>query len=159
MIILGIDPGFERLGIAILKKEHGSKEAVLFSECFITPKTSDFTERLVQIGNRIQELIDLYHPTHLGIETLFIENNQKTAMHVSEVRGTIIFLAARAGLRVCEYSPLQIKSAVTGYGKADKKAVMLMVPKLVALDMTQKRLDDELDAIAVAITTGASERF
>lgn len=159
MIVLGIDPGFERLGIAVIEKKPSSQETVLFSECFITPKTMDFSERLTNIGNHIEEIITRYKPTHLGIETLFIEKNQKTAMRVAEVRGTIIFLAARTGMRICEYSPLQIKSAVTGYGKADKKAVMGMVPKLVSIDMNQKRLDDELDAIAVALTTSASERF
>lgn len=159
MIILGIDPGFERLGIAFVKKEHGAKEVLLFSECFKTSKELPFTERLKLIGARLEELIQEYHPTHLGIETLFIETNQKTAMRVAEARGVILFFAAKYGLKICEYSPLQIKAAVTGYGKADKKAVMAMVPKLIAVPTTKKMIDDELDAIAVALTTGASERL
>lgn len=159
MIVLGIDPGFERLGIAVIEKEKSSREVLLFSECFKTAKTLAFTERLKLIGLRIEELVETYKPTHLGIETLFIETNQKTAMRVAEVRGTILYIAAKHGLTICEYSPLQIKSAVTGYGKADKKAVMMMVPKLIKIENPTKMIDDELDAIAIALTTSASEKL
>ena len=89
MRVLGIDPGFERLGIAIIEKEKGSKEELLFSECFKTAKSLEFTERLKLIGLRIEALSAEYKPKCLGIETLFIETNQKTAMRVAEVRGAI----------------------------------------------------------------------
>jgi crossover junction endodeoxyribonuclease RuvC len=159
MRILGIDPGFERLGIAIIEKQKGGKETLLFSECFKTAKELPFTERLKLLGERVETLIKEYETQYLGIETLFMENNQKTVMRVSETRGAILFLAAKNNMTICEYSPLQIKSAVTGYGKADKGAVMSMVPKLIKIETTRKMIDDELDAIAVALTLSASEHL
>ena len=159
MKVLGIDPGFERLGIAIIEKEKGSKEKLLFSECFKTAKSLEFTERLKMIGLRIEELVLEYKPKCLGIETLFFETNKTTAMRVAEVRGAILYIAAKHGLEICEYSPLQIKSAVTGYGKADKRAVMMMVPKLIKIESKRKMIDDELDAIAIALTTSASQKY
>ena len=159
MKILGIDPGFERLGIAVVEKNKGEKEKLVFSECFKTSKTLDFSERLVLLGKEIEAVIEKHQPSHMGVETLYIETNQKTAMRVSEARGVVIFLAAKNGLRICEYTPLQIKAAVTGYGKADKQAVMNMVPKLIQIDVVHKMIDDELDAIAVALTTCAHERL
>jgi crossover junction endodeoxyribonuclease RuvC len=159
MRILGIDPGFERLGIAIIEKEKASKEKLLFSECFKTSKSLEFTERLKLIGARIEELVGEYKPEYLGIETLFFETNKTTAMRVAEVRGAILYISAKYGLKICEYSPLQIKSAVTGYGKADKQAVMMMVPKLIKIEGERKMIDDELDAIAIAITTSASQKL
>ena len=159
MKILGIDPGFERLGIAVIEKQKGSKEHLIFSECFKTAKELPFTDRLNLLGARIEEIISEYKPDYLGIETLFIENNQKTAMRVSETRGVILYLAVKNKMKMCEYSPLQIKSAVTGYGKADKGAVMSMVPKLIKIETTLKMIDDELDAIAVALTLSASEKL
>jgi crossover junction endodeoxyribonuclease RuvC len=158
MKVLGIDPGFERLGISVIEKEKGSKEVLLFSECFRTSKDLPFYERLSAIGEELEMIIKKYKPDLLSIETLFIETNQKTAMRVSEVRGVIIYIAARHGMRICEYTPLQIKIAVTGYGKADKKSVMMMVPKLVIIE-EKKMLDDELDAIAVALTAIAHEKL
>ena len=159
MHILGIDPGFERLGVAVVAKEKASKETLVFSECFKTSKDLPFTERLTLLGNHLQEIISQYQPTHLGIETLYIETNQKTAMRVSEARGVILYIAAKNGLKICEYTPLQIKAAVTGYGKADKRAVMDMVPKLIKITADHTMIDDELDAIAIALTTTASERL
>ena len=159
MIILGIDPGFERLGIAVVQKEKSVKEVLLFSECFKTSKVLEFPERLKLLGEELEKIISEYKPTHLGIETLYFETNKTTAMRVAEVRGTILYLAGKSGMKICEYTPLQIKSAVTGYGKADKKAVMTMVPKLIKIEGDKKMIDDELDAIAVVLTTAACERF
>lgn len=87
MIVLAIDPGYERLGIAVVEKTHTSKETVLFSECFKTSAKLDFYERLLLIGSRISEVIKEHSPTALSIENLFISNNQKTAMHPPTVRG------------------------------------------------------------------------
>ena len=152
MRILGIDPGFERLGIAVLEK-NGSrdKEQVIFSECFKTSAKLEFFERLKLIGEEIRKIIKKYQPEILSIETLFLTTNQKTVMQVAEVRGVVIYEAARAGLKVFEASPPQIKIATTGYGRADKVQVMKMVKILVKIDETKKS-DDELDAIAIAIT-------
>ena len=153
MIILGIDPGYERLGIAVLEKQAG-KERVLYSECFKTSATLPFQERLVFLGEKIKKTIKEYKPETLAIETLFLTTNQKTAMRVAEARGVVVYEGAQAGLHIFEATPLQIKIATTGYGKADKKEVMKMVKMLVKIDNT-KTSDDELDAIAVALTAFA----
>lgn len=159
MRILGIDPGFERLGIAILEKEKGSKETLVFSECFKTPKDISFSERLALLGTRIKEVLVEYEPKVLAIETLYMTNNKTTGMYVSEARGVIMYECALQQLRVLEYTPPEIKVAVTGYGKADKAAVMDMVPKLIKIDPKKKIIDDEMDAIAVALTGIACEKL
>ena len=150
MIILGIDPGYERLGIAVLEKNRG-KEEVIHSECFKTSAKLKFEERLLLIGQKIEEIIKKYKPEVLAIETLFSNTNQKTVMHVSEARGVVIYEAIKKGLKIFEASPPQIKMATTGYGKADKNQVIKMVKMLVKVD-ADKKSDDEMDAIAVALT-------
>lgn len=152
MKILGIDPGFERLGVAILEKNPGDKnEKVIYSECFKTSAKLEFADRLKLIGEEVNTVIKKYKPEMLAIETLFLTTNQKTVMHVAEARGVVIYEAIKAGLKIFEASPPQIKIATTGYGKADKEQVMRMVKMLVKIDTTKKS-DDELDAIAIAIT-------
>ena len=151
MIILGIDPGFERLGIAILEKEKNQKEHVVFSECFKTSAKLEFPERLQLIGEQVEKIIKKYKPDVLAIETLFLTTNHKTVMNVAEARGVVIYEAKKAGLKIFEASPPQIKIATTGYGKADKEQVMRMVKLLVDIDKNKKS-DDELDAIAIALT-------
>lgn len=152
MIVLAIDPGYERLGIAVVEKTHKSKEFVLFSECFRTSAKLDFYERLILIGNRIAELLVEHSPTALSIENLFMSNNQKTAMRVSEVRGAIIYLAKKSGLTINELTPLQIKSAVTGNGKSSKDEMIKMVGLLTQNSLKNKPiLDDEFDAIAIGL--------
>lgn len=158
MRILGIDPGFERLGVAILEKNKSDKkEQVLFSECFKTSAKLEFSERLSLIGEEIRKKIEEYKPEILAIETLFLNTNQKTVMHVAEARGVVIYEAACAGLKIFEASPPQIKVATTGYGKASKEEIIKMVKILVDID-NSKKSDDELDAIAIAITAFAHIR-
>ena len=157
-IILGIDPGFERLGISIIYKQKGKKEELLHSECFKTKAALPFNKRLEQIGDQIENIIEKYKPDILGIENLFLTTNQTTVMRVAETRGVIIYIAEKNNLLIREYTPLQIKMAVTGYGKADKKQVMSMVSKLIDLKGV-KTSDDELDAIAVGLTTIAYEKI
>lgn len=163
MRILGIDPGYERLGIAVLEKgkqnnrpfdSAQSKEQVIFSECFKTSAKLEFPERLKLIGEEIIKIIQKYKPKVLSIETLFLNTNQKTAMRVAETRGVIIYEAARAGLKIFEASPLQIKIAVTGYGRAGKEQIIKMV-KILADVEKSKTSDDELDAVAIALTAFA----
>lgn len=156
MIILGIDPGYERLGIAVLEKNKG-KEEVLYSECFKTSAKLKFEDRLFLIGQKIEEIIKKYKPEVLAIETLFSNTNQKTVMHVSETRGVVIYEAIKKSLKIFEASPPQIKMATTGYGKADKNQVIKMVKMLVKID-NNKKSDDELDAIAIALTAFAHTR-
>ena len=155
MRILGIDPGFERLGVAVLEKEKSDKkEKILFSECFKTSPKLEFSERLFLIGKEVNKIIKKYKPEVLSIETLFFTTNQKTVMHVAEVRGVAIYECAKAGMKIFEASPPQIKIATTGYGKANKEQVMKMVKILVDIDKAKKS-DDELDAIAIALTASA----
>jgi crossover junction endodeoxyribonuclease RuvC len=153
MKILGIDPGYERLGISIIEKQQ-DKDVLLFSECFQTDKKTPFQERLLLIGQNLQDIITTYKPDVLSIEKLYFTSNQKTAMNVSQVIGAIIFIVKSNNLDVFEYTPLQIKSACTGSGKADKKQIMAMLPHLIRIEKEIK-LDDEFDAIAVAITHSA----
>lgn len=158
MKILGIDPGYERLGIAVLEKNNSGKEVVLYSECFKTSAKDPFADRLLQVGQRINEVIHKHQPNIMAIETLFMTTNQKTAMRVAEARGVVVYEGTRGGLEIFEATPLQIKIATTGYGKADKAQVMKMVKMLVEIDQN-KASDDELDAIAVGLTAFAHMRF
>ena len=158
MILLSIDPGFERVGIAVIKRESKQKDVLVFSECFKTQAKIPFHLRLTHIGTEIESVIKKYKPIALAIEKLYFEKNQKTAMGVSEARGVIVYSASRNGLDIFEYTPPQIKVAVTGYGKADKQMVMSMVPKLIHIEK-QIHSDDELDAIAIGLTCLAMEKF
>jgi crossover junction endodeoxyribonuclease RuvC len=170
MKILGIDPGYERLGVSIIEKQKIGKPKLLFSECFKTSAKDEHSLRLSQILLEIEEVIKKYKPTHLGIETLFFNANVKTAMKVAESRGVVLATAKKEGLEICELSPQAIKIAVTGYGNSDKKAVMKMIPLLIDIpDSTSSvvanpaysssgvakknsvMLDDEYDAIAVGL--------
>jgi crossover junction endodeoxyribonuclease RuvC len=158
MKILGIDPGFERIGIAIIERKPKEKDALVYSYCFKTSAKIPFHERLTAIGNEIEKIIKKYKPEALAIEKLYFTTNQKTVMGVSEARGVIIYSASRNGLQIFEYTPPQIKVAVTGYGKADKNMVMSMVPKLIYIDKKISS-DDELDAIAIGLTCLACVGF
>src|SRR3989344_6064652 len=159
--ILGIDPGIERLGIAVLEKYDSDKgygatkkESVIFSECFKTLSKLEFAERLKLIGLEVRKIIKEYKPEVLAIETLFLNTNQKTVMRVAEARGVAIYEASQAGLRIFEASPPQIKMAVTGYGRAGKEQIIKMAKILVDIEKS-KTSDDELDAIAIALTAFA----
>ncbi len=151
MRIIAIDPGYERLGIAIIEKDSKSKEVLLYSECFKTLAKDEHPVRLGHIHNHIEEIIETYKPEALSIETLFFENNAKTAMKVAEARGTIIGVCAARGLSVVEFTPLQIKAAVTGNGRSDKQGVIKMIPLLLNIPKEIKH-DDEYDAIACGLT-------
>ena len=158
MRILGVDPGYERLGIAVLERgKKGEKEKVIFSECFKTSAKLDFPERLAQVGSEIKKVIKEYKPEMLAIETLFLTTNHKTVMRVAEARGVIIYEAKAGRLEIFEASPPQIKLAVASTGRADKEQVIKMVRMLVELDKS-KNSDDELDAIAIALTAFAHTR-
>lgn len=157
MIIIGIDPGIERVGIAVLEKV-GNKETFLYSECFKTSPKLSHAQRLALIGEEITKVILAWEPSGMAIEKLFFETNSKTAMSVAEARGVMLYTAAKNGLSLFEYTPLEIKVAVTGYGKSDKRGVMSMVPRLIKLP-GRKMIDDEVDAIAVALTAFAHEKI
>jgi crossover junction endodeoxyribonuclease RuvC len=152
--VLGVDPGFDRLGLAVLEGDP-SRPAHIWSDCILPPKGAAF-ERLAAVHAAIATAIDEHQPDVVAIETLFFSTNKKTALAVAEARGAVLAACGAAPCPVIEFSPAQVKLAVAGYGSADKKAIALMVPRLVALP-AKKRLDDELDAIAVAIA-GLSTR-
>ncbi len=158
MKIISIDPGYERLGIAILEKIPKQKDILIYSECFKTSAKIPFNERLGIIGEEVRIVIEKYKPEAMAIETLFLTTNQKTAMQVAEARGVVVYEGARAGLKIFEFTPLQVKIAVSSYGKADKKQVHMMVKKLISIDENIKS-DDEIDAIAVGLTCLASVNF
>ncbi|MEN9338532.1 MAG: crossover junction endodeoxyribonuclease RuvC, crossover junction endodeoxyribonuclease RuvC [Candidatus Parcubacteria bacterium] len=158
-IILGIDPGYDRLGVCILEKISNNECKLLHSECLESDRKQEINERIFLFGKELRSIIKKYKPTELSIEKLFFTTNQKTVMGVSEARGAIIFLAQEEKLKVSEYTPLQIKIALTGYGKADKAQVYFMLNKILKLENTKKeKLDDEYDAIAVAYTHAISVR-
>jgi len=149
---LAIDPGFDRIGVAVLENDK-----LLFSDCIETDRKSPHQERLLMIGKAVEKIIKKWKPEALAIEKLFFNQNVTNALKVSEARGVILYEAARAGLEIFEYSPQAIKIAVTGYGKADKAQIVNMVRKLIALP-SKKMLDDEVDAIALGITHLATQK-
>lgn len=156
MRVLAFDPGYDRLGAAVLERTHG-RETVLHSTCVETDKKSELPERLVTVGRAVEALLAEYTPDVVAIETLFFNKNITTAIGVAQARGIILYLAQRAGCRVYEFGPQEIKIAVTGYGKSDKQGVIDMVRRLVH-NAPKDALDDEYDAIAVGITALAHHR-
>lgn len=155
--ILGIDPGFDRLGVCIIDKE-GTKETLVYSTCVTTDKKDPFEKRLVAIGEALETIISTHKPHELAIETIFFTNNQKTVITVAEVRGICIYLSYKQGITLYEYSPPQIKLAIAGHGKATKKDIEIMVPKILKQKLPSSTLDDELDAIAIALTHSANRQ-
>ena len=155
MKILGIDPGYDRVGIAVIEGKN-----LLHSECFSTSPKDEFHVRLKEVGQRIHKVIAEFSPEMMALESLFITKNQKTAMKVAEARGVISYEACLVDIPIFEYSPPQIKVAVTGHGGSDKNAITKMIPLLIKMekkDGAKKILDDEYDAIAVALTCQAHE--
>lgn len=155
MRVLGIDPGYERLGIAVIDKNQGEKEVLRFSECFKTSSKLPHPDRLALIKKEIEKIISEYKPEIMAIETLFFNTNQKTAFMVSEARGTVISTGRSAGLEIFEFGPTEIKNAITSYGRSDKNAVIKMLHQLIHIEKEVKH-DDEYDAIAVGLTYCAS---
>ena len=157
MKIISIDPGYERLGIAVLEKTAKQKETLIFSECFKTSAKLPHHQRLTLIGNKIKEIIKKYKPEVLATEKLFFSGNQKTAMLVAEARGVILYTGSSLGLSVFEYTPNEVKIAITGYGRSEKRQIIDMVRKLIIVNSKTKS-DDEFDAIAIGLTHFAIAR-
>lgn len=149
MRVLAIDPGYDRLGVAIIEG-NASKPTVLWSDCVIPPKGAR-EERLAYVHDTVMRVAKEHAPDFLALESLYFSTNKKTALGVAEARGAVLSAASESGLSVREVAPGTVKVAVTGDGRADKKAIARMVPLLVSLP-AKKRLDDEFDAIAVGIT-------
>ena len=149
MIILGIDPGTARIGYALLDKKEDAKVDLITYGCLELPNKKQ-VERLAEISRLISDLIAQYHPEILAIEKLFFTKNVKTALSVAEARGVIINRASASNLDVLEFTPLEVKVATTGYGKAEKKEIQKMVCRLLNLEKTPQP-DDASDAIAIGL--------
>jgi crossover junction endodeoxyribonuclease RuvC len=154
MRVIGIDPGYDRLGVAVVERQDGS-ERLLFSTCIEPERSLPLPERIAEGARAVADILDKYRPDAAAIEKTFFNKNQKTAIAVSEARGALLYVVIEAGVSVAEYTPQEIKIAVTGYGRSDKRGIADMVPRLVALG-GERRGDDELDAIAAALTHLAS---
>src|SRR3989338_3089051 len=151
MKVLAIDPGYVRCGVAVVEKNGGGKEILLYSACIETSANDEFSDRLAQVANECARLIKMHSPDCVALEKLYFSNNQKTAMQVAEVRGALINEAQGAGIEVFEYTPGEVKSAAAGNGSADKKAVARMLHVLMNIEKEIAH-DDEYDAIAIGIT-------
>ena len=154
MIILGIDPGIAIVGWGVLEYS-GSKFKVLGYGSIQTPAGMATEDRLCAVYSQLKEIICKYKPEHMAIEELFWNTNQKTGIRVSEARGVILLCGRMAGMQIHEYTPLQVKQAVVGYGRAEKKQVITMVTMLLGLQKPPKP-DDTADALAIAICHGHS---
>lgn len=149
MIILGIDPGIAIVGYGIIEYKNSRFRTLAFG-AIQTPAHTPVESRLLQIHKELSELIDLYHPDAMAVEELFFNTNATTGIIVAEARGIILLCAAEKNVAVYEYTPLQVKQAVVGYGKATKAQVILMVKTFLSLADPPK-LDDTCDALAIAI--------
>lgn len=143
--------------MAVVEKDDTGRDHLLYSTCLSTPKSNSFAERLGYLDKELEAIVKEWRPSSAGIERLFFTTNQKTAMQVAEVRGMVLALLARKGIHCDEYTPGQVKAAVTGNGKADKKAVGSMLALLLP-GLKMGKHDDEADAIAVALTHLASNK-
>ena len=158
MIILGIDPGSAITGYAVIKKQKGSKQCleVIDFGCIITEKFAATGERLKKIHKEILKLIEKHHPNIVSVETLFFFKNLKTIMPVSQTKGVILLAAAEKKVQVLEFTPLQMKMAITGYGRAEKKQLQEMIKKTLDLNnfdlkKNNRKKDDAFDALGMAI--------
>ena len=158
MKVLAIDPGYGRCGVAVVEKNGGGKEILIYSSCIETSAKADFAKRLAQVADECARLIKTHAPDCLAMEKLYFQTNQKTAMRVAEVRGALINEAQGAGIEVFEYTPGEVKSAAAGSGSADKKAVARMLHALMKIEK-EILFDDEYDAIAIAVTHLARARI
>lgn len=149
MIILGIDPGYAIVGWGVIEY-NGSRFKTLGYGSINTPAGLEPAERLLMVYRGMNEIIQKYKPDQIAVEELFFNTNTTTAILVAEARGVILLSAKLAGLEIAEYTPLQVKQAVVGYGRAEKKQVIVMVTSLLGLPAPPKP-DDTADALAIAV--------
>lgn len=150
MVILGIDPGYATVGFGLIDANCGRHKPIAYG-VIETPKSARFPDRLKYIGEETAKLIERYKPDAIAVEELFFHDNRKTAIMVAEARGVVLYVAEKSGTALYEYTPLQIKQALTGYGRAIKCQIQQMVKVMLCLDCIPKP-DDAADALAVAIT-------
>lgn len=149
MRVLGIDPGTAIVGYSIIDYKNNKIQLIDYG-CIYTNKEDSLSLRLEQVYLRVESLINLYKPDHMAIEELFFFKNQKTIISVAQSRGVIILKAQLSGLDIYNYTPLQVKTGITGYGRASKKQVQEMTKIILKLSEIPKP-DDAADAIAIAI--------
>ena len=154
MIILGIDPGLAIVGWAVIESERGNMRPLAYG-AITTPAHTEIESRLLMIANDLEAIIEKYKPDEMAVEELFFNTNSKTAIVVAEARGIILLSARLKGVEIAEYTPLQVKQAVVGYGRAEKKQVISMVTSLLNLPAPPKP-DDTADALAIAVCHGHS---
>lgn len=156
MRILGVDPGYAIVGFGVVDYA-GANFAPIEYGAITTMAHEPFDKRLCSIDTDIREVLRRYEPDCMAIERLYFTTNQKTAIDVAQARGILVLAAAQKGLPVYEYTPLQVKQAVVGYGKAEKRQVMEMTQRILRLEQIPKP-DDAADALAIAICHGHSCR-
>ena len=157
MRILGIDPGFAITGYSIIDYQ-GNKFKLIDSGAVTTKAGESFPLRLTKIYDDLSMIIDEYKPDAISVEELFFNNNVKTAINVAQARGVVLVVGGQKQIPTYEYTPLQIKQAVAGYGRADKIQVQKMVKAILNVEMLQK-LDDTTASLAAAICHSHSARF
>ena len=157
MIIIGIDPGYAIVGVGVVEYK-GNKFRPIEYTAITTPAGMNTVDRIKKIYDEMTMLIDKHKPDSMAIEELFFNSNQKTAINVAQARGVILVAAANKGVPVREYTPLQVKQSVTGYGRADKKQIQEMVKLILHLNVIPKP-DDAADALALAICHAHSNKM
>lgn len=157
MIILGIDPGFARMGWGLISKI-GAKFTLIDYGCLETSVELALSDRLETVFNGISDIIEKYKPDLAGLETLFFNTNAKTAVKVGEARGVLLLALKQRGIKVVDVTPLQVKQAVAGYGRAEKTQVQKMVKALLNLKEIP-RPDDAADALAIALACGSISKL
>ena len=154
MRILGLDPGFGRFGWGVIDYDVHQSRALAYG-CSMTDAAATLPHRLVEIYRDLEEVIEKYHPEIIAVESLFFQKNVTTAMGVAHARGVALLQAGLHNIPVAEYTPSQVKQAVTGVGNAPKSQVQAMVSLILRISHTKAFQDDAADALAVAITAGA----
>ena len=158
MRILGLDPGLAKIGWGIIEVEANSKPQLLKYGCVSTQKSQSTVERLAKIYDQINSLVEQYSPDEVAIEEIFFSVNSKTAIDVAQARGAIMIALNHSHITVSEYTPLEIKQALTGYGRASKDQVKFMVKNFLALD-SMPTTDHAADALAAAICHNNTRRL
>ncbi|HEY4720239.1 MAG TPA: crossover junction endodeoxyribonuclease RuvC [Anaerolineae bacterium] len=149
MIVLGLDPGTAITGYGLVREEDSQAVAVAHG-VITTPSDQTLPDRLVTIYREITRLVEQYRPDHAAIEQLFFNKNVRTALAVGHSRGVVMLALAQANIRIFEYTPLEVKQAITGNGRADKRQIQEMIKLLLNLDQIP-RPDDAADALAIAV--------
>ncbi|TSC72340.1 MAG: crossover junction endodeoxyribonuclease RuvC [Parcubacteria group bacterium Gr01-1014_70] len=157
MIILGIDPGYGRVGYGLIQKENAAL-SYLTAGCIETEKTESASQRLHSIYQRLTALMSAEPPHLVALEQLFFAKNTKTALRVAETRGVLLLLAQEHNLPFREFTPLQVKMATCGYGRADKTQMQHMVMRILKLPAIPEP-DDAADALAIALTAAYTQEW